>query len=248
MLVAPPSRPSTATHWAIEIEHLTHRYGPRRALDDLGLSVPWDQRIAILGPNGAGKTTLLRILATLIRPVRGQVRIGGLALPAHAATVRRHVGLVAHQTFLYEELTARENLIFYGQLYGVANPPRRAEQLLALVGLTDRAGQRVRTLSRGLQQRLSLARAVIHDPPILLLDEPDTGLDVRGLEILTHLLLDDRGRRRTVLLTTHQLEHALELADRIVVLSQGRVWMDAASRDVTPATLRQVIRETGGGE
>ena len=239
--VVKPTAP-TATQWAVEAAGLTRRYGTARALRHLDLTIPWDQRLAILGPNGAGKTTFLRIVATLVRPTAGRIAVGGLELPNQAAAVRRHVGLVAHQTFLYDELTARENLLFYGRLYRVKDPAERANQLLERVGLADRADDRVRTFSRGLQQRLALARAVVHDPPILLLDEPDTGLDVAGLELLARLSVDESGRRRTVLLTTHNLPRAIELSDRLVVLANGAIILDRSATDVDLDTLDRVIR------
>ncbi len=238
---APASAP-VATTWAIELDGVSHRYGSSRALIDLDLSVPWDQRVAILGPNGAGKTTLLRILATLVRPTAGRAIIGGLTLPAQAAAVRRHVGFLAHQTFLYDELTARENLVFYGRLYGVKDPAHRADTLLDLVGLAHRANTRTRTLSRGLQQRLALARAIIHDPAILLLDEPETGLDLAGAGLLDRLMVDDAGRPRTVLLTTHNLERALDIAHRVVVLVQGRLALDRPVAATSARELSAVIR------
>ena len=243
MAVATQSAAPATTRWAIQVEGLTHRYGASRALDGLDLAVPWDERVAILGPNGAGKTTLLRVLATLVRPVAGRVILGGLALPGQAAAVRRHIGLVAHQTFLYDELTARENLIFYGRLYGVEDPGQRADRLLPRVGLAERANDRVRTFSRGLQQRLALARAIVHDPPILLLDEPETGLDVAGADLLDGLMTDDQGQRRTVLLTTHRLDRAVELADRAVVLLRGRVALDLPAADTNAVALAAAIRD-----
>ena|SRR5579875_3412539 len=245
MAVASRLAPSIATDLAFEIEGLVRRYGYRRALDGLDLVVPWNQRVAILGPNGAGKTTLLRILATLVRPTRGQVRVGGLELPSQASAVRRYVGFLAHQTFLYDELTARENLIFYGHLYGLPDPPGRADALLGQVGLTDRAGHRVRTLSRGLQQRLALARAVVHDPPLLLLDEPETGLDLAGIALLGSLFYDVTGHPRTVLFTTHDPELALALADRVIVLARGRKVFDRSATELTPSVLAAVLRGEG---
>jgi heme ABC exporter ATP-binding subunit CcmA len=246
MAVMAPASAPVATTWAIELDGVSHRYGSSRALDDLDLRVPWDQRVAILGPNGAGKTTLLRILATLVRPTAGRAIVGGLALPAQAAAVRRHVGFLAHQTFLYDELTARENLVFYGRLYGVKDPARRADLLLDLVGLADRAHARTRALSRGLQQRLALARAIVHDPAILLLDEPDTGLDLAGADLLGRLLVDESGQPRTVLLTTHNLERALEVADRVVVLVRGRLALDRPAAATSTAELAAAIQGERG--
>lgn len=242
MAVSSPAGIPIQTAWAIEVSGLTQRYGSSRALDRLDLAIPWEQRLAILGPNGAGKSTLLRIIATLIRPTRGRVAVGSLILPDQAATVRRHLGLVAHQTFLYDDLTAAENLIFYGRLYRVADPAGRAATLLARVGLSERANERVRNLSRGLQQRVALARAIVHDPPILLLDEPDTGLDVEGADLLGTLLRDELGRLRTTLFTTHNLDRAQALADRVIVLRDGRLILDGAAEAVSPPLLAGAIR------
>ena len=239
--VVKPTAPTT-THWAVETAALTRRYGTARALNRLDLTIPWDQRLAILGPNGAGKTTFLRIVATLVRPTSGRITVGGLELPGQAAAVRRHIGMVSHQTFLYDELTARENLLFYGRLHRVPNPRDRADLLLERVGLADRADDRVRTFSRGLQQRLALARAVVHDPSILLLDEPDTGLDVAGLDLLSRLAVDESGRRRTVLLTTHDLQRAIELSDRVVVFANGMVILDRAAERLNATILDRAIR------
>jgi heme exporter protein A len=238
-----PAAPADSTQWAIEVSGITRQWGASRVLRGLDLRVPWDQRVAVLGGNGAGKTTLLRILATLTRPTAGQVRIGGLALPEQATAVRRHLGLVAHQTFLYDELTVHENLVFYGRLYGLSDPTPAIAAVLEQVGLTHRAGDRVRTLSRGLQQRAALARAVLHDPPILLLDEPDTGLDLGGAEILPRLLVDRQGRPRTVLLTTHHLERAWVLADRLVILANGKVAHDRPREQATVEWLVEAVRD-----
>ncbi|HEX5416018.1 MAG TPA: ABC transporter ATP-binding protein, partial [Chloroflexota bacterium] len=133
---------------AVSTRGLTRRFGASRALDRLDLAIPWDQRTALLGHNGAGKSTLLRIIATLLRPTNGEVVVGGLRLPDQAGAVRRHLGFVGHQTFLYDDLTARENLVFYSRLYGVADPGQRADELLRRVGIPERADARVRTLSR----------------------------------------------------------------------------------------------------
>jgi heme exporter protein A len=228
---------------AVEVRGLTRRFGHQRALDALDLRVPWDQRLAVLGPNGAGKSTLLRLLATLARPTAGHIAIGGLPLPEQATAIRRNIGFVGHQTFLYDELTVAENLVFYGRLYRVPDLARRVSLLLDRVGLASRAGERVRTLSRGLQQRVTLARAVMHDPPILLWDEPDTGLDVTGDDLLRRLFVDENGRPRTVILTTHQLERALALADRVVVLQHGRLAFDRSAAACDVASLGAAIRD-----
>ena len=234
---------SGTTTSAIEVRGLTRRYGASRALGQIDVAVPWDQRVGLLGPNGAGKTTLIRILATLVRPTSGTVTIGGLSLPNQAAAVRRHIGYVAHQTFLYDELSVRENLHFYGRLYGLPNLNERIEVLTEQLGLADRADDRVRTLSRGLQQRAALARAILHDPTILLLDEPDTGLDVEAPEILKNLVVDSHGDPRTVILATHQIERVFELVDRVIVVARGKIVLDAATRSTTASAVAGAIRQ-----
>jgi heme exporter protein A len=239
----PTGVPGAAPTWAIEVSGLTRRYGSSRALGQIDVTVPWDQRVGLLGPNGAGKTTLIRILATLVRPTSGTVRIGGLSLPKQAAAVRRHVGYVAHQTFLYDELSVRENLQFYGRLYRVPNLSDRIEALTEQVGLADRAGDRVRTLSRGLQQRAALARAVLHDPTILLLDEPDTGLDVDATDLIRDSIVDSHGRPRTVILATHQVERAFELVDRVIVVARGKIVLDAPTGSTSAAEVAREIRQ-----
>ncbi len=252
--IADHSRPSTgpaaestlAAGWAVEVNGLNRRYGSSRVLADVSLQIPWDQRIAVLGPNGAGKTTLLRTIATLARPSSGSVVVGGLKLPEQAVAIRRHIGFVAHQTFLYDDLTVRENLQFFGKLYGVSDLAARIEQVLGPLDMQHRANDRVRTLSRGLQQRTALARAILHDPQILLLDEPDTGLDVAGAEVLQHLLLDADGRRRTVLLTSHNLGRTIELVDRIMVIVRGRIALDVPSSGTSISDLEAVIRGERG--
>lgn len=231
-----------ATAWAVSAEGLTRRFGASRALNRVDLAIPWDQRTAILGHNGAGKSTLLRIVATLLRPTAGEIVVGGLRLPDQAGAVRRHLGFVGHQTFLYDDLTARENLVFYGRLYGVPRPGSRADDLLRRVGIADRADDRVRNLSRGLQQRVALARAIVHDPPILLLDEPETGLDLAGGDLLESFLRDDDKQPRTVLLTSHSVERAMALTDRVIVLWQGRIALDARTTGLDPAVVARAIR------
>jgi heme exporter protein A len=230
---------------AIHVANVIRRFGASRALAGLSLDIPWSQRLAILGPNGAGKTSLLRILATLGRPTSGQVFVGGLSLTDQAPAIRRYVGYVAHQTLLYDDLSVRENLRFYGTLYRVPNLARRIDDVLERVGIAHRADDRVRALSRGLQQRASLARAILHDPPILLLDEPETGLDVAGADLLADLLLDADGRQRTVVMTSHDVPGVLGLVDRVVVVVRGKVAYDQPSINASVAEVEGVIRGQG---
>ena len=205
---------------AIGVQGVRVAFGATVVLRGVDLTVPWGARLALLGPNGAGKSTLLRAIATLSRPSGGTVRIAGRDAFGEAATVRRLIGVVAHQTYLYDELTARENLRFYAELYDLPDAAHQVDTTLDRVGLTARRDVRAGSLSRGQQQRLTLARALLHDPPILLLDEPDTGLDLAAFGLLEALLL---GEERTVVLTTHNLRQAARLCDRYAILCGGRI-------------------------
>jgi heme exporter protein A len=191
-------------------------------LRGVDLEVAAGDRLAVLGPNGAGKTTLIRTLAGLVRPSAGQVTLAGLGWRRHARRLRASIGVLSHQTHLYGELTAAENLRFYGRLFRVGELDERIGALLEQVGLYGRRNQRVDSLSRGLQQRLAIARAVLHDPPILLLDEPDTGHDLPAQYLLESVLFGG-GLRRTVVMATHNLEQAGRLCRRAVVLVRGRL-------------------------
>ena len=208
---------------AIEAEGLVRRFGPAAALRGVSLRVGWGERAALLGPNGAGKTTLLKVLATLLRPTAGRASAAGYDVVGDGAAVRRAVGFAGHQHHLYDDLTVEENLAFYGSLFGVPAPGRRAEEVLGRCGLWARRRQRVRALSRGLQQRAAIARALLHDPAVLLLDEPDTGLDEAGLRWLAATLAEEG---RTVLIATHAADHARAWCDRVIVLVEGAVAYD----------------------
>jgi heme exporter protein A len=205
---------------ALTAEGLTARYpgqpASAPALLDLDLEVEAGERLLLLGPNGAGKSTFIRVFAGLMHAARGRALVGGQ--PARAA--RNLVGVVGHTTYLYEELTALENLRFYAELYGVQKPRSRGLELLEDVGLADLADVSVARLSRGQQQRVTIARALLHDPPVLLLDEPDTGLDLAAFALVEEL---STRRGRTVILTTHNLATGLRLGTRVGVLSRGRL-------------------------
>ena len=186
------------------------------ALSEVSLALRPGERLLLLGPNGAGKSTFIRVFAGLMRAARGRALVYGRA----ARQARHLLGVVSHATFLYDELTAAENLRFYGELYAVPEPAERAAALLARVGLSHLADVQVGRMSRGQQQRVAIARALVHDPPVLLLDEPDTGLDVAALGPLEELTTSGG---RTVVLTTHNLSTGLRLGTRVAVLSRGRV-------------------------
>jgi len=228
---------SDSNQTSIQIRTLIKSFGQHRVLRGIDLAIQNGEFLALLGPNGAGKTTLIRIIATLGRPTSGQVLVNGQPADGDTRLVRQHLGLVSHQTFLYDDLTAEENLHFYGQMYRVPNLEERAHYLLDRVGLYERRRDRVRTYSRGMQQRLSIARAILHDPPILLLDEPDTGLDQQATHMLGELLAMFGTESRTVLMTTHQLGRALDLGSRVVVLAGGKICLDRPTAGLSSEAL-----------
>ena len=207
---------------AIEARNLGKIYGPNWALRGVDLDVAEGEAVAVFGANGAGKSTLVRLLATLALPSLGTIRLVGRDAVRSARSVRRTLGVLLHQNYLYPELTAAENLALYAQLYGVRDVAGRVRESLESVELAAVATRRAREMSRGMQQRLALARATIHEPDVLLLDEPDSGLDERGSECLARLLARGRSRGQTVVMATHRLEMGLELCQRALVLARGR--------------------------
>jgi len=218
----------------IATSHLSRRFGSRTVVDDVTFSVERSEIVALLGPNGAGKTTTMRMLAGLIAPTSGRVTIGGVPVTRRTGTiVRRRIGFLTEAPGLWDRLTIRENLLVYTGLYGLADPNAAIARVLALFELSDRAGSRTAELSKGMRQKVALARALLHDPEILLLDEPTSGLDPEISRTVRHLLADRRASGCAVLVSTHNLDEAERLADRVAVL-QGRLL--ALDR---PATLRQ---------
>jgi heme exporter protein A len=205
----------------IEVRKLVKRFGLKPVLRGLDFQVQEGEFVALLGPNGAGKTTFLRILASLSRPTLGEVSIAGYRLPAQAAAVRQRLGVVSHLPLLYGDLTAEENLRFYGKMYGVSNLGGRVGEVLEMVGLTHRRRDLVRTFSRGMQQRLAIGRAVLHDPDVMLFDEPHTGLDQDASRMLDSVLREVAASGRTVVMTSHDLARAADLASRFDVISKG---------------------------
>src|SRR5215203_3623442 len=203
---------------AIELECVERRYGERVALAGISATVGEGETLTVLGPNGAGKTTLLRVLATLLRPHSGKVQVLGAELPDEAWKVRGHVGLLGHEPLLYRDLSPRENLLYHARLHRVGE--ERVGELLAAVGMEGRAEEPMRELSRGMVQRVASARAVLHDPPLLLLDEPRAGLDPAAAELLEPLL--GRASGRTRVLVTHDVEQGRAEADHVLVLEDGR--------------------------
>ena len=223
---------------ALELRALTRRYGERLALADVTVTVEAGQTLAVLGPNGAGKTTLLRLLATLLRPHAGEVRVLGHALPQESWAVRGRIGLLGHEPLLYRELSARENLEFHAALHGVATD--RVEQLLSAVAMERRAEEPLRTLSRGMVQRVAVCRALLHDPELLLLDEPRANLDPAASELVEPLIGRASGRTRVIV--SHDPAGVLAEADLVLGLVRGRVQLLTAPDQIDPSTLRELYR------
>ncbi|MBI4460465.1 MAG: ABC transporter ATP-binding protein [Acidobacteria bacterium] len=209
--------------WAIQARGLTKLYGDFPAVQNVNLDVEPGEFLALLGRNGAGKSTLLKLLSLLTPPSLGELTIGGVDHAGDSSQVRRRLGLLGHNTFLYDELTAEENLLFYARLYGLEQPEAACERALEAAGLVSFRRELVRNFSRGMRQRLAIGRLFLHDPDVLLLDEPFTGLDDRAIALLENALQEARRRNKTVILCAHQLELALKLADRVLILERGKV-------------------------
>ncbi len=207
---------------AVEVSGLSRSFGRRRAVDGVDLSLRSGDCLALFGPNGAGKTTLLRVIAGLLKPTAGAVHVGGRAL-RDDARARAQVGLISHQSMLYRALTARENVEFAARLYGLADPASAATRALEHMRILDRADAPVRALSRGLQQRVSIARAIVHEPTVVLLDEPYTGLDAVGSAALSDMLMLLRSTGAALLLVTHSVDEGLALASRAAIMIRGRI-------------------------
>ncbi|MFC2003287.1 heme ABC exporter ATP-binding protein CcmA [Chloroflexota bacterium] len=237
---------SASQAWAIETQGLTKSFGHRLALRDIDLQVRPGETVVIFGPNGAGKTTLIKVLATIMNPSSGSVFVDGLPIKNNAEEIRRKIGVVTHQTFLYSNLTAYENLEFYSRMYDVPRAKERIHEVLAMVGMNPRLYERVGTLSRGMQQRLSLARALLHNPAIMLLDEPETGLDQQAISMLRQSLQTERGEKRTTILTTHNLERGFELCDCLLILAKGKIVYQESTKTLDLAGLKQVYQQYTG--
>lgn len=219
----------------IEVRGLVKVQGRLPALRGVDMTLRRGEFVALTGPNGSGKSTLLRLLAGLSRPDGGSIHIGGWQVPAELAALRAQIGYVGHETLLYDQLSALENLLFCARLYNLAEPEGRIRSLLARVGLAGRAQDRVRNYSRGMQQRLAIARALLPDPAVLLLDEPFDGLDVAATGTLSQLLRSSR--QRSILMATHRFGLAEQLADRAIILMNGVVRQDLSLQGAAPGDL-----------
>jgi len=214
----------------LKVRNLTKNFGHLKALQEVDLDLEKGKSIAIFGDNGAGKTTLIKIISTLMTPTSGKIFVKDLDIKTNGDEVRNSLGLIAHSLFLYSELNAIENLRYFGRLYGVSDLDDRIKNLLGKFGLLPRMYDAVRTFSRGMLQRLALARAVIHDPDFLLLDEPFTGLDRSASELLLKYLEEHKAGGGTSLLVTHNLRRGFESANQLAIMSEGRmVWKGESS-------------------
>jgi heme exporter protein A len=227
----------------ISVHNLYKRYGRKTVLKGINLTVAAGQVVALLGANGAGKTTLLRIVCGLARANSGELALGGVTFGKAGAELRRYIGLVSHLPLLYDNLSGYENLAFFARMYDMQQPEARIEAVLRAVDLWPQRRDLARTYSRGMTQRLAIARAILHDPPVLLLDEPDTGLDQSSSEMLHGLITRLGTANRAILLTTHNLERALAWADSVCILVGGKIVYEAPTQGLDGATLRQVYAE-----
>jgi heme exporter protein A len=232
----------------IEAKGLVKAFGFLPVLRGLDLFIDRGSFVALLGPNGSGKTTFMRIMASLSKPTAGSITIGGWSLPDEAEAVRAQLGVVAHLPLLYDDLTASENLNFYARMYGMQPEQRahRSAEVLERVGLAHRANDVVRTFSRGMQQRLAIARAILHEPHVLLFDEPYTGLDQDAAAMLDKLLRDIAGDGHTIVMTTHDLTRALALSSHVAILSRGKIGHFGRSADIEPGNFPALYADVTG--
>ena len=228
----------------ITVKKLVKRFGLKTVLRGVDFEVQSGEFVALLGPNGAGKTTFLRILASLSRPSLGEVKVAGFRLPNEAAAVRARLGVVSHLPLLYGDLSAEENLRFYARLYNIGNMEGRITEVLEMVGLDTRRRDLVRTFSRGMQQRLTIGRAVLHDPDVMLFDEPYTGLDQDASSMLDEVLKTVAAEGRTVVMTSHDLARAEDLATRFDILSRGVIAASANRRQLRKGSLLSFYKES----
>lgn len=230
----------------IEVKKLVKSFGPTGVLRGLDLSAPPGEVLVLLGPNGAGKTTLLRILATLTKPDSGTVTVHGIDAAKQGELVRQNIGVVMHSPMLYGDLTVAENLSFFARMFGVPSPETRIAELLERVEMDRRSDTRVRLLSHGQQKRVALARALLHSPRTLLLDEPESGLDQRARAILEGIISEFRSPGRSVIMTTHHLELGLQVADSVAALERGRVALHEPASAVDIQLLQRQFTEPAG--
>ena len=230
---------------AVEAKHLSKVFGTRKAVDDVSFELPEGSFLSIFGPNGAGKTTLLRVLSTLARPTSGEALVAGVDVREEPDEAREHIGFISHQSMLYPDLTAEENLLLYARLYGVEGPEARVTELLDAVGLAHRKLDLVRTFSRGMTQRVSIARALVHDPDVVFLDEPYSGLDPHAVEIFDELIESVRGDRMFVMVS-HDLRKGFGVCTHALVMAKGRKVAYAPKEDIDFQAFEELYKKTVG--
>ena len=230
---------------AIVVKGLHKSYGDWPVLWNMDLTVDWGEFLVIFGANGVGKTTLLKVLSTQARPDGGEVWVGGVDRSRNPDAIRRRIGVVAHRGFLYEDMTCEENLQFYGRMFGLKRARSRVDEVLHLVGLEGRRRHKVHTLSHGMEKRLSIARAILHEPRILLMDEPEAGLDQGALEMLGEILEGWKAEGRTVVMTTHNLDQGLAWGERVAILSNGKIAFEQSRRSLDVAGFKGTYRQYG---
>lgn len=231
---------------AIEIKGLSKSFGRALVLDSLDLEVPWGEVLTILGPNGSGKTTLIKLLASLTKPDAGALRVAGADVARSGQSIRRIIGVVTHDPLLYDHLTGYENLRFSARMFSLQRIDERIAEVAERMGVSARLHQRASTMSNGVKKRFSIARALLHDPPILLMDEPESGLDQEALTLLEAVVRDHAAPYRTVVLTTHNLERGLALGHRMAILARGRIAYQEALASLGAADARDAyFRHTG---
>lgn len=226
----------------VATENLTRTFGSRRAVDSVSISIGSGEVLALFGPNGAGKTTLLRILGGVLKPSAGKASVGGVGLPG-GHEVRRRIGIISHHSLLYDALTARENVEFAARLYGVKDPRAKAVSSLEAMQIFNRADTPVRALSRGMKQRVSVARAIVHDPDVILADEPFTGLDIVGSKALSSLLTTLKNRGAALILVTHNVDEGLSLSTSAAIMNSGRIVRIEPRASIEPQSFQRQYQE-----
>ena len=231
----------------IKATNLSKKIGNKLILKDINLEVKQGEFLTVFGPNGAGKSTLLKILALLMKPSSGKVLINGLDSEKSSINIREQIGVISHQSFLYENLTAQENLEFYGKMYKVSHLKDKVYDAIKEVGLEFSLRDPVRTFSRGMLQRLAIARATLHDPRLLFLDEPYTGLDPHAMDILNQVLAKLHTDNRTIFMITHSFEQGLELSDRIIIVVKGNIAFEGKTHELGLNNLKDIYLKKVGG-
>jgi heme exporter protein A len=235
----------TASQLALEVRDISRTFGARKALDGVSFELPRGAFLSIFGPNGAGKTTLLKVLSTLTNPSKGKARIAGLDVVEDAVTLREKIGFISHNPLLYPDLTAEENLEFFAEIYGLDDPKARVRELLSAVELEHRRFDAVSGFSRGMTQRLSIARALLHNPEVIFLDEPYSGLDPHAMDILDQLIASVRAEH-TFVMISHDLQKGLELCSHALILAKGKVVLFAEREAIDPDEFAATYRATVG--